>query len=66
VRNNNGKAKKVDKVIKYVNDHGGIEYASGIMNRYYQESMDILDEFEDSEYKTALSELVRYTIEREK
>ena len=66
VRNNNGKSKQLNKIIQYVNDSGGIKYATEVMHRYYQEAMDILKGFEDSEYKNSLTELVRFTIEREK
>jgi octaprenyl-diphosphate synthase len=66
VNSNNGKAKQVDKIIQYVNESGGIEYATEVMHQYYQQAMDILGTFEDSEYKASLTELVRFTIEREK
>jgi len=66
VKNNNGHSKKVNKVIEYVNESGGIDYATDVMNKYYDEAMEILDKFEDSEFKSSLSELVKFTIERDK
>ena len=66
VRNNNGKSKKLHKVIQYVNESGGIDYATEVMHKFYQEALEILSDFEDSEYKDSLTELVRFTIERDK
>jgi octaprenyl-diphosphate synthase len=66
VNSNNGKAKEVNKIIQYVNESGGIQYATEVMHKYYQEVMDILSTFEVSDYKASLKELVRFTIEREK
>jgi len=36
------------------------------MNEFYQEALDILKDFPDSEFKTSLKDLVSYTIERKK
>lgn len=66
IRNNNGKPDRVEKVIDFVLGKGGIEYAQNIMKDYYNKALDILDQFEDSEYKSSLNELVTFTINREK
>ncbi|MCA6073857.1 polyprenyl synthetase family protein [Fulvivirga sedimenti] len=66
VRRHNENRKKVNEVIAYVKDHGGIEYATDVMNRYYGEAMDILAQFPESEYRQSLMDLVQFTIERKK
>lgn len=66
VKNHNDKPKKVKEVIDFVKKSGGLEYATEIMHKYYNEALEILNQFEDSIYKTSLSQLVQYTIERNK
>jgi octaprenyl-diphosphate synthase len=66
IKKHSNKPKKVDEVIAFVKQSGGIEYAEEVMRKYYKEAIDMLDTFEDSEYKTSLGQLVQYTIEREK
>ncbi|MDN4166965.1 polyprenyl synthetase family protein [Cytophagales bacterium LB-30] len=66
VKNNSDKPKKVDEVIAFVKQKGGLEYATQVMNTFYQEALALLDPLPDSEYKTSLKGLVQYTIERKK
>ena len=66
IKNKSHKADKVAEVIDFVKASGGIEYADGVMQRYYQEAKDILVTFADSPYKDSLGQLVQYTIERRK
>ncbi len=66
VKNHSEKPKKVAEVIAFVKESGGLEYATKVMQRYYDEAMDTLSTFEDSQYKTSLSQLVQFTIERNK
>lgn len=54
----------VKEVIDFVKGSGGLDYAKGIMTKFYKEALDILEQFEDSAYKTSLANLVQYTIER--
>lgn len=58
--------KKVNEVIRFVKDKGGIEYAESVMTRFHQEALSALDSFPDSEYKKSLVDLVQFTIERSK
>ena len=64
IRNNSEDSAKVKEVIEYVKKSGGIEYAKGVMQQYYQKAISILDEMPDSNYRTSLAELVRFTIDR--
>jgi octaprenyl-diphosphate synthase len=66
IRNRNEDKKAVNQVIDFVKKSGGLEYAQGVMDKYYREALEILQDFPDSEYKTSLHALVRYTIERQK
>jgi octaprenyl-diphosphate synthase len=66
VKNESDQPKKVAEVIAFVKQSGGIAYASEAMHRFYAEASQLLDRFPDSSHKTSLTDLVKYTIEREK
>ena len=66
VKNNSAEPSKVAFVIDYVKQSGGLEYAQKRMMEHYNEAIKILNKFPDSEYKTSLGELVKFTIERVK
>lgn len=66
VKNHNTNPEKVRFVIDKVNQSGGIEYTREKMKEYHKEALDILNKFPESEYKTALQQLVDFTIERKK
>ena len=66
VRRHSENRKKVDELIEFVKESGGINYAQQVMNRYYTEAREILDQFPDSPYRQSLLELVQFTIERKK
>lgn len=66
VRRHNENRKKVNEVISFVKDNGGIEYATGVMNNYYSEAMEILNKFPESSYRQSLANLVEFTIARKK
>jgi octaprenyl-diphosphate synthase len=66
VRRHNENRKKVDELIDFVKQTGGIEYAKEVMYRYYNEAKEILLNFPDSTYRQSLLELVEFTIERKK
>ena len=66
IKNHNTNPDKVKYVINQVNQSGGIDYARNKMATYRNEALDILNEFPDSETKSALIQLVEFTIERKK
>ncbi len=66
VKNNNGNSKKVQQVIEFVKQSGGIEYTVKLMNQYHAEALAILNTFPASPSRTSLEQLIAYTIEREK
>ncbi len=66
VRSESDKVGKVKEVIDFVRKSGGIEYATSVMTRYYQEALAMLQDFPESNYRTSLANLVQFTIERSK
>jgi octaprenyl-diphosphate synthase len=64
IRNKSEDSSKVKEVIEFVKKSGGIEYAKEVMQQYYQKAISILDGMPDSNYKTSLADLVRFTIDR--
>ena len=64
VKNQNTNRKKVDEVIEYVKQYGGIAYARQKMEVYLQEAIDILHTYPDSPERQAMEELVNYVIDR--
>ncbi|GAA4401873.1 polyprenyl synthetase family protein [Nibrella viscosa] len=66
VKNESENPKKVNEVIAFVKQSGGIEYATTAMEQYVTEAQTILYSFPESAYRTSLEQLVQYTIERSK
>ncbi|MCV9385593.1 polyprenyl synthetase family protein [Reichenbachiella ulvae] len=66
IKKHNENTKKVNEVIQFVIEKGGLEYAEGVMNRYHKEAIEILHSFPDSEARQSLEQLVQFTIERTK
>lgn len=64
VRNESEKPKKVKEVIRYVKEAGGLEYATKAMEKYYQQALEMINTLPESPYRTSLSQLVQFTIER--
>lgn len=66
IKNKSHISAKVNEVIAFVKESGGLEYAIEAMNKFADEAIAILQEFPDSEYKTSLSSMVSFTISRQK
>ncbi len=64
VKNENKDPEKVRYVVEQVIAAGGMSYAAKKMNLYRDEAMAILYEYPESEVRTALEALVRYTTDR--
>lgn len=64
VKNNSTDRQKVNEVISYVQQSGGIEYAHKKMIEYKQEALEILNTFPTSPALQAMQELVNYVIDR--
>lgn len=66
VKNHNEDSSKVEEVIQFVRNSGGLNYATEKMLQYQQEAFDILEEFPDNKYKEGLQQLVKFTTERKR
>ncbi|MFD2569684.1 polyprenyl synthetase family protein [Spirosoma soli] len=66
IKNESETPKKVNEVITFVKNSGGIEYATEAMNRYVLDAQSLLNSFPDSRYRQSLHQLVQYTIDRSK
>lgn len=66
VKNHNSDAGKVSELFEKVNKTGGIRYTKDKMLEYRQKALQILNDFPESNYKTALEQLVIFTTERNK
>jgi octaprenyl-diphosphate synthase len=66
VKNHNEDSQKVQEVIYFVRNSGGLAYAEMQMHRYQEEAFKILNTFPDHEARVALEQLVRFTTERKK
>ena len=64
VKSNRQTNKKVQEVIDYVKQSGGIEYAKEVMQGYYQKSREVLLDLPETAYRQSLLDLVQFTIER--
>lgn len=66
VKNHNEDNAKVEEVITFVRNNGGLAYAEMQMHRYQDEAFEVLHTFPDHSARTALEQLVRFTTERKK
>jgi len=64
IKNENTQKDKVAFVLEEVTKWGGIAYATNKMFEFRDEALSILHEFEESDTRNALEELVRYTTDR--
>ena len=66
IKKHNNNAQKVQELIRYVADKGGLKYATEQMFQYKQKALNILAQFPDNEAKTSLSLLIDYVVNRKK
>jgi octaprenyl-diphosphate synthase len=66
VKNHNTDMKKVAEVIEFVKQKGGITYAEQKMLEYQTRALKMLEDFQESSYKTSLAELVQFATRRKK
>jgi len=64
VKNNSTDRAKVNEVISYVQQSGGITYAQEKMKQYKEEALEILHTYPDTLARQAMEELVNYVIDR--
>lgn len=66
VKRHNKNKNKVQEVINYVIEKGGLDYTTQKMNEYKSMALDIISEMPENESKEALVELVNYVVDRKK
>jgi octaprenyl-diphosphate synthase len=66
VKNHNDDPKKIEQIIRFVNETGGLQYAETQMKKYQEEAFEILNTFPKSDSRESLEQLVRFTTERNK
>ncbi|MGB2088381.1 MAG: polyprenyl synthetase family protein, partial [Psychroflexus salarius] len=66
IKNHNKDKKRVNKVIDFVKDSGGLDYATSKMRQFQDEALQILAQYPESDYKSSLKLMVDYVINREK
>lgn len=64
VKNHNKDKKRVREIINFVKQKNGLTYAEAKMREFQQKALTILAEFPESEYKSALTLMVNYVIDR--
>ncbi|PKQ68060.1 polyprenyl synthetase family protein [Raineya orbicola] len=65
IKNQSHKNSTVKRVVEFVKNKGGIEYAQEKMQKYYQEAITLLNSFlPQNEYSISLQKLLQFTIER--
>lgn len=66
VKNHNKDKKRVEQVINFVKEKGGLVYATQKMNDFKNEALDLLSDFPESTSKESLKIMLNYVIERKK
>ncbi len=66
IKNHNKDKKRVREVIAYVKEMGGLEYAVIKMLEFKDEALALLNNYPDSDYKSALTLMVNYVVDRKK
>src|SRR5471030_1781623 len=66
VKNHNDDPQKIGRIIDFVRETGGLQYAETQMKKYQDEAFEILNTFPQGEARTGLEQLVRFTTERNK
>ena len=66
VKKHNTDTEKVQRVLNYVKQSGGIEYTIKKMKQYQKDALSILHEFNNNEARRSLELLLNYVIERKK
>ncbi|MFD0963511.1 polyprenyl synthetase family protein [Pseudofulvibacter geojedonensis] len=66
VKKHNKNKKRVNEVIAFVKEKGGLEYAVSKMVSFQKEALELLNSYPDSPYKESLTLMVNYVIERKK
>ncbi len=64
IKKSSHKKSTVAEIIAFVTKYNGLAYAEVVMNRYKDDALLVLEEFEDSPSREALSKLVSFVVNR--
>ncbi len=64
VKKHHKNKKRVKEVIAFVKENGGLEYTTAKMHDYKNKALAILNNYQDSEYKKSLFQMIDYVVER--
>lgn len=66
VKNHNENREKVAKVVRFIHENGGMDYAYEKMRMLQTEAEELLMGFPDNVYRDSLKDLVAFTVDRKK
>ena len=66
IKNHNKDKKRVNQVIAFVKENGGLDYAITKMKAFQSEALEILNTYPKSDYRDSLELMVNYVIQRKK
>jgi len=66
IKNHNKDKKRVNELIAFVKDNGGLEYAVVKMKEYQQKALALVQDYPSSPFKKSLEIMVNYVIDRKK
>lgn len=66
IKKNKNQAESVRKVLDFVNQYNGIDYATKKMHELKNQALNLLNDVEQNSSKQALIDLVNFTVERKK
>ncbi|SFN54975.1 octaprenyl-diphosphate synthase [Bizionia echini] len=66
IKNHNKDKKRVNEVITFVKENGGLDYAITKMKAFQAEALDILNTYPKSDFRDSLELMVNYVIQRKK
>lgn len=66
IKNHNKDKRRVKEVIAFVKEGGGLAYAEKKMQEFKDRALDLLEPYPESSYKSALSLMVNYVVDRKK
>jgi octaprenyl-diphosphate synthase len=64
VKNHNTEKQRVKEVIDFVKKSGGLEYTFQQMKKHQEKALQMLQKFPESEYRTALEDMINYVVDR--
>lgn len=66
VKKHNKDKKRVQELMVFVREKGGIAHAESIMRQYQEKALSQLDQYPPGTFRDAMADLIRYVIERQK